>query len=283
MKNETVEDLKNKPGYCPNCGAYVGGYPRCDECRDKMPHAKRLQIARVSSILIMIVGLIGLGFYAQKDPAPLVKIGDIGPTYSYGTVTISGNITNIDYRVADDDSWRMLIMDVDDGSGTIEVKAFTEVVREMINEENTPAEGDSCDIRGTVNIKGNEKYVLLGSSMHFRPERTPVVDDYFTAEELSDSHADDSSPYLNEWVRVRGNVTYVNDDSKIIELDGILTIYVPKQVQDFSPNSVWNFTANTEIEVIGRVKEYYGDLEVVPAHMSDIEVLGYVGGGNIND
>lgn len=271
------QKLQVPAGYCPKCGAYVGAFYRCTECRSKMPHGKRLRILQGATLIGLILGLFAISIMARVNPAPSVSIGDIGPTYSNGIVTITGNVTNIDYRVASDESWKMIIFSVEDQTASIDIKAYTEVADAMIEDHNTPAIGDDCNVRGSVFVRGDELYLYLDSSDYYDPIRT--VDYYMTSTELNASYEMSPETYQDKRVMVNGNVTYVGGDGSFIELDESIRIYFPEYVRDFSPDASVSVLAGDEVNVTGIIDEYYGIVEVLPPTMYEVEILSQGGSG----
>jgi DNA/RNA endonuclease YhcR with UshA esterase domain len=272
QKKEPIKE--KKPGFCPACGAYVGAFYSCPWCRSRMPHGRRLRVLQFTTIIAVIIGLVGLRIYASIDPAPLVNIGDIGPTYSNGTVTIRGNVTNIDYRVASDESWKTLIFTVTDNTGSIDVKAYTEATDELIENRNTPAIGDQCELRGSIYIRGDELYLLIETSSHYKYQRLPTL--ITNATELFNLYNATPSAYLGIRVNVTGEVTQVG--SSFFELDNVTRIYFPDYVRAFAPDVTITVFEGDTVEVIGFTELYYDTLEVLPGSMYDITIK-ILGGG----
>ncbi len=267
----------SRPGFCPKCDAYAGAFYRCPVCRAKMPHGTKLRFMQVAVIVGAISGLIVLGFYARINPAPLVNIGDIGPTYSNGSVTIQGSITGIDYRVASDNSWRTLIFTVNDSTGAIDVKAYTETTDAMITAHNTPAIGDQCTVRGSVYVKGTDLYLLLEVSAYFQPIRP--LDFTLNATTLESLYDANPGDYINKRAKVNGTVTYVGESGSYFDLDGKVRVYFPDYVQQFSPSTIITVIAGDIVWVTGLIAEYYDTLELLPATMFEIDIT-YHGGGS---
>lgn len=276
IKKQSIKE-KPKPGYCANCGAYVGAFYSCPWCHTKMPHGTRLRTMQYVSIVAVIFGIVGLGIYASIDPAPLVNIGDIGPTYSNGTVTIQGQVTNIDYRVASDESWKTLIFTVTDDTGSIDVKAYTDQTDEMIENHNTPAIGDDCKVRGSIYIRGDELYLLIDTSDNYEYERPVSLT--ANATELFNLYNATPSEYLGIRVKVTGEVTHVG--SSFFELDNITRIYFPDYVRAFAPDVTITVYEGDTVEVVGFTDQYYDTLEVLPGSMYDISIL--ISGGEVNE
>lgn len=268
-----------KPGFCPECGAYVGAFYRCTVCRAKMPHGNRLRATQAAVLVATVLGLYLLGGYARVDPAPLVDIGDVGVTYSNGLVTVNGTVTNIDFRQASDGSWRTLIFSVTDDTGTIDVKAYTEVVDEMIATFNTPAMGDRCSVRGSVYVKGDDKYLLLEASRYFVPTRPVVVEANATTlyQNLVVTGAWNLSEYLGQRVRVNGTISRVADDGSYFDLDYDVRVYLPDYVRQFAPNQTLSVVKGDLVEVVGVLDLYYGTLEVLPGSVRDVEIIAHGG------
>ncbi|MBD3351293.1 MAG: hypothetical protein GF364_07380 [Candidatus Lokiarchaeota archaeon] len=267
--------LKTPPGYCPKCGAYVGAFYSCSECGAKMPHGTKLRILQFLTVAFLILGLIGLGIYSGINPAPKVNIGDISETWSNGIVTIEGNVTNIDYREASDGTWKTLIFTVEDQTGKIDVKAYTETVNEMIDELNTPAIGDVCTVRGSIYIRGDELYLLIDSSTYFTPIRE--VDLYYNSTNLYDLFVANPTSVEGKRVEVNGTISYIDSEMTFFELDEVVRIYYPEYVRLFSPDQTVTIVEGSVVNVTGIIEDYYGTLEVLPASTADIEVIEYGG------
>ncbi|MGV9199214.1 MAG: hypothetical protein ACOC44_03435 [Promethearchaeia archaeon] len=262
---------KDKPGYCPECGAYVGAFYSCQYCGAKTRHGTKLRILQIGTVIALIIGLVGITYYAQIDPAPKVDIGDIGPTYSYGIVTIEGDITDLDYTVADDESWSMLLFTVEDDTGAIEVKAYTETTEELIEAKNTPALKDHCEVRGSIYIRGDDLYLNLESSAHFKPIRKE--DFSATAYELSEMYNESSSDVLGKRAKINGTVSWVDSSNTYFTLNGMVTVYFPEYIRQFSPDKSLTLIEGDFVEVKGIVKEYYGEPEIIPSSLYDVEII----------
>ncbi|MHA1822126.1 MAG: OB-fold nucleic acid binding domain-containing protein [Promethearchaeota archaeon] len=278
-RDEELEKIKRKqdvaPGYCPNCGAYVGAFYRCNVCHHVMPHGRRLRITQLITIFAVIFGLVGLSFYSIYHPVPIVSIGNIGPTYSNGTVRIRGNITNIDYREASDLSWKMIIFTVQDDTGSIDVKAYTQTVEEMINNYNTPAMGDYCEVKGSVYIRGNDLHLLLDSSSYFKPIRK--IDFEMNATTFIAQYESNSSVFINKRIKLNGTVTKIGSDYNYIDINDKVRIYIPEYIRIFSPNITLTTIPGDTIEVTGVIQDYYGTPEILPATLNDIKIITYGG------
>lgn len=264
---------KSQPGFCPECGAYVGAFYKCQWCQSKMPHGTRLRVFQISSILALIVGLFVLGSVARINPAPKVNIGDIGPTYSNGIVTIEGNINDINYYEGSNATWKMLLFTVEDDTGSIDVKCYTEMVDELIDEENTPAIGDECEVRGSVFVRGEELYMLLESSAHLKISRD--VDLTINATDLYPIYED----HLGERVKVQGTVDYVDEDGTFFYIDTDdardVRVYIPEYIQIFYPETQINVLTGDIIEVTGILEEYVdGVPQIAPGSAKDIDIIG---------
>jgi len=274
-KSTSVQKKETRPGYCPKCGAYVGAFYSCSWCHSKMPHGTRLRITQFASIIAVIAGLISLSLYARIDPAPHVNIGDINQTYSNGTVTIKGEIVNIDYIVPSDESWKILIFTVEDKTGSIDVKAYTETTDELIEERNTPALGDDCTVRGSVFVRGDELYILLESTEYLTIKRP--IDFTLNSTDLYALYENNTSDYIGKRVKVNGTVSWVDTDNSYFDLDNVVRIFYPEYVRKFSPNVIISVIVGDIVEVIGLIDEYYGTLEVLPGSMHDVEIISHGG------
>lgn len=262
---------KDKPGFCPECGAYVGAFYSCQYCGARTKHGPKLRALQIGTVIALILGLIGISFFAQADPAPKVNIGDIGPTYSYGVVTIEGDITDIDYTVAQDESWSMLIFTVEDGTGSIEVRAYTDTTKELIEKRNTPALKDHCEVRGSIYIRGDDLYLNLDSSSHFKPTRE--IDFSTSPVELSEKYNESASEVIGKRVKINGTVSWVDPNNAYFTLNGLITVYFPDYIRSFSPDKSLTVIQGDIIEIEGIVEEYYGEPEIIPASLYDVNII----------
>lgn len=286
QKKSKATNARTRPGFCPKCGAYVGAFYSCKWCGAKMPHGTRLRIFQIVSVIGVILGLIVLGIYAQVDPAPRVNIGDIGPTYSNAAVTIEGEITGMDYYEADDNSWKVLILTLNDGTGSIDVKAYTEVIDDLIQSEEgreateayrTPAIGDNCKIRGNVYVKGDDLHLMLESTSFITVSREvefPTNGSSIRASSFINVYED----HLNERVYVNGTVGEVNtEDSYFMinttapEIENI-KVTVPIYAKIFNPDMSISVISGQMVRVKGICGEYkVGGPQITIGSMTDIE------------
>lgn len=279
---------KVKPGFCPYCGAYVGAFYTCKWCGEKMPHGTRLRIFQILSVIGAIIGLIFLGMYAQVDPAPKVNIGDIGPTYSNAAVTIKGEITDMDYYEAEDNSWKVLILTITDDTGSIDVKAYTEVIEELIQTSNggeesetyrTPALGDDCEIRGSVYVKGDDLHLMLESRKFLTVSRKiefPSNGSSIRAPDFFEVYQE----HLNERVYVNGTVGEVNTEESFFMINTTkeenMKVTVPIYAKIFNPDMSLSVLSGSKVRVKGICGEYkVGGPQITVGSMTDIE-----GGGD---
>jgi DNA/RNA endonuclease YhcR with UshA esterase domain len=266
---------KNKPGFCSKCGAYVGAFPKCHWCYEPMPHAPELKLGRILALIMTIAGLIMIGMYASIEPAPNVRIADLGPTYSNANLIIKGNITNIDYYEPDDGSWKSLRFTVDDGSGSIEVKAYTETIDKMIFSGNTPALGETCSVRGSFYIRGDEKYILLGNNEYFITSRE--INHFLNASTLASLYSSKPQQYRGDWAQLNGTITYIGNDGVYFDLDNSVRIYFPEYVRVFSINSTFTFIEGDRVSIEGIIHDYNGKPELHLARAEDISFISHGG------
>lgn len=266
---------KLHPGFCAKCGSYVGGFPKCHWCHSTMPHAPQLRLGRFLALMITIGGLILMGMYASIEPAPTVNIGALGPTFSNGNLIIEGEITNIDYFEPADRSWKSLRFTVTDSTGSIEVKAYTETINEMIQTQNTPALGEECSVRGSYYIRGEEQYILLDNCDYFITSRE--ISFHLTSDELLNSYALSPNSYLGEWAQINGTITYIGTNGYYFDLDNSIRIYFPEYARAFSSDSTFTYIEGDVVSIEGIIHEYDNKPELHLARTGDINYISHGG------
>jgi DNA/RNA endonuclease YhcR with UshA esterase domain len=200
---------------CESCGKFVGAYARCPYCG--ATHHRRLSIRfiRIFALVVGIGGVLLIWLAARGIKAPVMRVEEIGPTNSFAYIRIEGNNTNT--RIYDDGG---VSFTVDDGTGTIGVRAYRDVGKGLQTAGRVPSPGDRVAAEGTINLRGDSIQMIVNS-----PEKVWV--ERMTPEAVPIINLDDS--YVEQKVLIEGRIIGTrkfNKGSSITISDGTGTIDV---------------------------------------------------------
>ena len=78
---------------CPSCGRDAGTSEICPHCGTDLKRRMRVRTFGILAIVVAVVGVAILLFFASRAPVPTVKIGDIQSTSNYAYVQITGVVS----------------------------------------------------------------------------------------------------------------------------------------------------------------------------------------------
>lgn len=151
-----METKKEEEIRCPNCNRFVGAHMACPYCGTKVSKRMSVTLFKYGALGISFLGLILLYLAVRVIEVPIVKVEDITETMNFAYVRVVGNITRA--NVYEGGS---LYLTVDDGTGTISVKAYGKVSEELMRMEHPPEIGDRIDVGGTLNITEGKRAMLI--------------------------------------------------------------------------------------------------------------------------
>ncbi|MEM4204620.1 MAG: hypothetical protein QXS54_11175 [Candidatus Methanomethylicaceae archaeon] len=128
---------------------------------------------RIASLVMATGGLFGLWVYAAFFvDVPAVNIGDLSLTYNFAHIKIRGNVSELPSYNEDTG---LLRITVNDGTGTLDVRAYSNIALELINSGRVPAPGDYVEVEGTLRIRSpTYKYLILNSAKQLHATRKPI-------------------------------------------------------------------------------------------------------------
>ncbi len=263
--------------YCPNCGRYVGSLEVCPYCGTKIPKHTSYYYAKYGSLTFAVLGVLFLLVFAQSTPVQYVHIGDIGPTYNYALVRISGVVSSAPSLVVKSDGSATLYINVDDGTGVMSIHVYNPTIGRMASQNKVPGFGDFVDIKGEIYIRGTNRYMIINDPAQITIKRAKAV-----AMNISAIRGIEY-PYGN-YLRVClvGNIVdYRSTFSGAYVLNftdgtGYIDIYVPSYFSKLYGFDAKDFEGE-KIRLTGSVQWYgsemTGEWEIVPATMDDFRVI----------
>ena len=114
---------------CPSCGRDAGTNEICPHCGADLKRRLRVRTFGILAIVVAVVGVAVLLFFATRAPVPAVKISDITSTSNYAYVQINGVVSRGPNYNPDSQS---ITFWVRDDSGEIMVSAFRDQTQGLI-------------------------------------------------------------------------------------------------------------------------------------------------------
>jgi DNA/RNA endonuclease YhcR with UshA esterase domain len=264
---ETNQPAPTLPEYppetlCQSCGKFVGAYARCPYCG--ATHHRRLSIRfiRIFALVVGIGGVFLIWLAARGIKAPVMKVQEIGPTNSFAYIRIEGNTTNA--RIYDDGG---VSFTVDDGTGTIGVRAYREVGKGLQNSGRVPSPGDEVAAEGTINLRGDSIQMIVNSTekvwvKRVTPEAVPII------------NLDDS--YLEQKVMIEGRIVAArtfNKGSSVTLSDGTgsIDIVIWDTNRKMLGDKEQLLTEGRTVRIQGKVGKYRDKPQLELAFPSDIQ------------
>ena len=106
---------------CPSCGRDAGTSAICPHCGTDLKRRVRIRAFGIVAIVVAVIGVAVLLFFASRAPVPAVKIGDIASTSNYAYVRLAGVVSRGPNYNPDSQS---ITFWVRDDTGEIMVSAF---------------------------------------------------------------------------------------------------------------------------------------------------------------
>ncbi len=165
MTDEPVPEGEVIAAVCPGCNRYIGPVAQCPYCHSDASPSLMLRILRIGSVVLAVAGLALLYLAVTHRELPIQKIGEITPLMNYAYVRLSGTVPRDAYVGREDDAVEYVAFSVEDGTGTIRVKARDGVAHKLSEMERIPQAGMPVDVVGRLRVvKGSKAEMRLGSA-----------------------------------------------------------------------------------------------------------------------
>lgn len=250
---------------CPSCGRFVGPYSICPYCGARLKGRLSLRVVKLSSVILAVVGLIALYFYARAVPIPTLAIRNAQGTLNMAYVRLQGRVTG---AITYDPNSQYLAFWIEDDTGTARVSCYRDVTQALLQAQRIPAAGDLVSVAGTLRVREDSVALTLNVPEHLtisRPEPVEVPISQLTI--------------LDEGLRVRATgvveklftpyagltlITLQNDDGSITVSvpETLIALYGP--LPDIAPGQ--------GITVTAAVTLYKDQVQLSPATVQDIEI-----------
>lgn len=143
---------------CPSCGRDPGANDLCPHCGADLKRRLKIRTFGLAAIVIAVLGLIGLGVFATRQPIPAVKISEVQSTYNFAYVQINGVVSRVpSYNAAA----QTLTFWLRDDTGELMISAFRATTQDLITADRVPAPGDSVTVQGTLRVRDTTPSLTL--------------------------------------------------------------------------------------------------------------------------
>jgi len=262
----TIPDFPEET-ICPSCGKFVGAYTRCPYCGSE--HKRRISIRffRFFAIVVAFGGVFLIWLAARGINAPLIKISDIQPMHSFACVRVEGENTRTNTY---DDGGMTFV--VDDGTGTLRVRAYPDTGKDLVKMGRVPEPGDRVSVEGQIQFTEDRVALLINVPEKVKVERTQVK----PLEAATTGIGDVTPEMKGKEVVVLGKATGVANIGKGTKLKltdptGSIDVVVWDSTRGRVVAPGVTLAEGKFLKVRGHVGEYEGKLQVVPRASGRVE------------
>ena len=210
---------------CPSCGRDIPDDSEiCPYCTASIKHRVRIKAIYVIALsLVILAASYGvLAYYGGE--VPITKIKDLGLTDNYNFIRLHGKVEGYPWVYENDYQVTSFRFKLNDGTGTVTVKLYGNVIKRMVELHKIPAMGDTVDIKGTYMYSSNS---LILNNIDYLEIESPKHKGLNISDIINAAPWD----YKNgAKVFVSGNITSVREFSFgfICTIDEKLDVLIPR-------------------------------------------------------
>lgn len=262
----TIRDFPEET-ICPSCGKFVGAYTRCPYCGSEHKHRFSIRFFRIFALAVSIGGLFLIWLAARGIRAPLMLVKDIGPMNSFAYVRVEGETVRT--RTYDDGGVSFW---VDDGTGTLMVRAYADTGKALADQKRIPAAGDRVSAEGTLNFREDLVTMIVNI-----PEKVVIE----KGKPLSTEISSIGPGQIGKSVEITGVVREQRGIPKGIVLliadpSGAIDLVLWSSILQRHPGAESIVKPGTLLRIRGTVGEYREKLQVVPTAPDDVSIASDV-------
>ena len=253
---------------CPSCGRDAGTNEICPHCGADLKRRLRVRTFGILSIVVAVVGVAILLFFAVRAPVPTVRVSDIQSTSNYAYVQLNGVVSRGPNYNPDSQSITFWLRD---DTGEIMVSAFRDQTQQLIAADKVPTPGDTIALQGTLRVRDGSPSLTIDSADSMKLTRaTAAAADRPIGSITSDDNL--------QGVRVVGEVRQINapfTGLKLITLrdaTGAIDVALPTDFEAaFGPTPP--ITIGQSIQVLGAVTKFEDTPQLTVRRGADITPL----------
>ncbi|OYT40960.1 MAG: hypothetical protein B6U89_00575 [Desulfurococcales archaeon ex4484_58] len=232
---------------------------------------------KILSIAFVLLGLLGIYFFAAHAPVPLVKVRDVYGNFlmNYATVFVEGIVSSVPYVEVSSGGRVQVRFAINDTTGELNIYVYDPQATEALKKNLIPFPGDHVRALVQIRVRETYTYAILQSLDFLEIKRN-------MSEPLNVTLL--TRDLANKYVRVSGTATDIREvgSGTLFEVDtgkGLVTVLWPK-ILDFiykdNKNYTYlknNLTEGAQVDIKGVVYLYRGSSpEIIPRGIDDIWV-----------
>jgi len=148
---------------CPVCNRYIGPAAKCPYCSSDAVKSPLMRTIKVIAVFMATAGLFLLYLTAKHREPPLISISAITPVMNFAHIRIAGEVRKKPYIGRDNE---YLSFRVFDGSGSLQVAAYRETAKALIEGDLLPNAGDFVEVRGNLSASASKAKLYLEVPRH---------------------------------------------------------------------------------------------------------------------
>lgn len=249
---------------CPSCGRYVGptDADACPNCGARLAGRMTLRALQIGALMLAMLGLALLWWFAAHSPVPKLKIGQAQATMNFAYVCVVGQVTRAPGYDPDSGYQSFWIADE---TGEMLVSSYRATTQALIESGRMPFIGDLVTVEGTLRVHPESASLTLNSADALHVQRPQPV--------TMDIGQVDANSALRI-VTIRGQVRAVRSPYK--ELTLITLRDVTGEIDVASPE-VPPLAPGQSAEATGAVTLYKGTPQVTLARTDALRALPEAG------
>ena len=210
---------------CPSCGREIpDDVDICPYCTASIKHRVRIKTIYIVALSLIIIGSTYAVLAYTGGEIPITKIRDLGLTDNYNFIRLHGVVDGYPWVYENDYEVTSFRFKLNDGTGTITVKLYSNMIKRMLEYHKIPEMGDVVDIKGTYLYSSNS--IVLNNIDYLTIEKP-------TSRGMDTKHIVNSAPWDlkdGERIYVDGNITSVREYSFgfICSIDEKLDLLIPR-------------------------------------------------------
>jgi len=155
---------------CSSCGRYVSPADgnSCPHCGARLTGRMTIRALQISALVLAVLGLGLLWWFAAHSPTPVLKIGQAQATMNFAYVRVQGQVTR---APSYDPASGHLSFWVADDTGEILVSSYRTTTQALVDRGRVPFIGDRVTVEGTLRVREDSISLTLNSADAIHVER----------------------------------------------------------------------------------------------------------------
>jgi len=146
---------------CPYCGKPAGEIALCTNCGAELYKRTTLRLALLAAGVILAIG-IATTYQAAFGGISLIRVEELTDLHNYAYVWVEGTVSGGPiYRIKPSvrlDFW------IDDGTGIIRVRAYSDDAEVLARENRIPQIGDRVRFLGRARVELGEEWIEIDNA-----------------------------------------------------------------------------------------------------------------------